>query len=78
MCGTAELYDSVLKDNVLTRETKCKVADMWLSYLKLVSSFFIKRMILESTVSNHRDGQNQTVGERETERENAFNRNLYS
>lgn len=43
-------------------ETKCKVVDIWVSYLKLLSSFFIKRMILESTVSNHRDGQNQTAG----------------
>lgn len=54
-------------------ETKCKVVDMWVSYLKLLSSFFIKRMILESTVSNHKDVQNQTVragaSEREREKE---------
>lgn len=59
-----------VKDNVLIMETKCKVVDMWVSYLKLLSSIFIKRMILESTDSNHRDGQNQTgAGKRERERE---------
>ena len=50
-------------------ETKCKVVDMWVSYLKLLSSFFIKRMILESTVSNHKDVQNQTVRAGASERE---------
>lgn len=49
--------------------TKCKVVDMWVSYLKLLSSFLIKRMILESTCSNHRDGQNRAVGASERERE---------